>query len=104
MYCLHCFVRVLGRIRVHSCARGHSRMVALCINQDPEYFNSLRWIQENDPDCLELYFALDEEGFGEVRVHIRTVVRAEARTLVGVNWNPVKEPTVNRPTNLSRFI
>ncbi len=34
--------------------------------QDPEYHNSLKWILENDPECLDLYFSVDEEAFGEV--------------------------------------
>jgi hypothetical protein len=33
---------------------------------DPEYHNSLKWILENDPDCLDLYFSVDEEVFGQV--------------------------------------
>ena len=33
---------------------------------DPEYHNSLKWILENDPECLDLYFSVDEEYFGEV--------------------------------------
>lgn len=34
--------------------------------QDSEYFNSLQWILENEPDCLELTFSVDEDVFGEV--------------------------------------
>ena len=33
---------------------------------DPEYHNSLKWILENDPECLDLYFSVDEESFGSV--------------------------------------
>ena len=36
--------------------------------QDPEYYNSMQWILENDPDCLDLYFAVDEKGFGRVSI------------------------------------
>lgn len=36
---------------------------------DPEYHNSLKWILENDPECLDLYFSVDEEVFGQVRSH-----------------------------------
>ncbi|XP_067275213.1 E3 ubiquitin-protein ligase NEDD4 isoform X1 [Pseudorasbora parva] len=32
---------------------------------DSEYFNSLRWILENDPTDLDLRFAIDEELFGQ---------------------------------------
>ena len=35
---------------------------------DPEYHNSLKWILENDPECLDLYFSVDEEVFGQVRL------------------------------------
>ena len=43
--------------------------------QDPEYHNSLKWILENDPECLDLYFSVDEEVFGEVSVwHVRSLL------------------------------
>ncbi|XP_055521166.1 E3 ubiquitin-protein ligase NEDD4-like isoform X3 [Leucoraja erinacea] len=32
---------------------------------DGEYFNSLRWILENDPSELDLRFCIDEENFGQ---------------------------------------
>ena len=32
---------------------------------DPEYYNSLVWIKENDPTDLALTFAVDDEAFGE---------------------------------------
>ena len=35
--------------------------------QDSEYHSSLKWILENDPECLDLYFAVDEEVFGETK-------------------------------------
>lgn len=34
--------------------------------QDSEYFNSLKWILENDPTDLDLRFTIDEELFGQV--------------------------------------
>jgi len=37
-----------------------------CLCQDSEYYNSLMWIMENDPECLYLTFAVDEEVFGMV--------------------------------------
>ena len=33
---------------------------------DSEYYNSLKWILENDPECLDLKFTVDEEGFGTI--------------------------------------
>ena len=36
--------------------------------QDSEYYNSLNWILENDPDDLDLTFSVDEELFGQVRL------------------------------------
>jgi len=32
---------------------------------DAEYYNSLVWIKENDPECLALTFEVDDEIFGE---------------------------------------
>ncbi|KAI2653321.1 E3 ubiquitin-protein ligase NEDD4 [Labeo rohita] len=37
--------------------------------QDSEYFNSLRWILENDPTDLDLRFTIDEELFGQTHQH-----------------------------------
>lgn len=34
--------------------------------QDGEYFNSLKWILENDPTDLDMRFNIDEELFGQV--------------------------------------
>ncbi|XP_069480984.1 E3 ubiquitin-protein ligase NEDD4 isoform X2 [Ambystoma mexicanum] len=36
---------------------------------DSEYYNSLRWILENDPTELDLSFTVDEELFGQTRQH-----------------------------------
>ncbi|KAM4743572.1 E3 ubiquitin-protein ligase NEDD4-like [Anableps anableps] len=36
---------------------------------DSEYFNSLKWILENDPEDLDLRFTIDEELFGETHQH-----------------------------------
>lgn len=35
--------------------------------QDSEYYNSLKWILENDPTELDLRFCIDEDNFGQVR-------------------------------------
>ncbi|XP_053634032.2 E3 ubiquitin-protein ligase Nedd-4 isoform X1 [Cherax quadricarinatus] len=36
---------------------------------DSEYYNSLLWIQENDPADLDLTFSVDEESFGRTSSH-----------------------------------
>ncbi|XP_063840999.1 E3 ubiquitin-protein ligase NEDD4-like isoform X6 [Scylla paramamosain] len=36
---------------------------------DSEYYNSLLWIQENDPADLDLTFSVDEETFGRTTSH-----------------------------------
>uniref|UniRef100_A0A8C8F0Q4 E3 ubiquitin-protein ligase n=1 Tax=Oncorhynchus tshawytscha TaxID=74940 RepID=A0A8C8F0Q4_ONCTS len=36
---------------------------------DSEYFNSLKWILENDPIDLDLRFTIDEELFGQTHQH-----------------------------------
>ncbi|XP_077374688.1 E3 ubiquitin-protein ligase NEDD4-like [Festucalex cinctus] len=36
---------------------------------DGEYFNSLKWILENDPTDLDLMFTIDEELFGQTHQH-----------------------------------
>ena len=40
-----------------------------CCLQDSEYYNSLKWILENDPTGLDLYFTVDEESFGQMKVN-----------------------------------
>lgn len=42
---------------------------ALCL-QDSEYYNSLKWILENDPTELDLRFCIDEDNFGQVLIPI----------------------------------
>uniref|UniRef100_A0A672V9F0 E3 ubiquitin-protein ligase n=1 Tax=Strigops habroptila TaxID=2489341 RepID=A0A672V9F0_STRHB len=42
---------------------------------DSEYYNSLRWILENDPTELDLRFVVDEELFGQTHQHeLKSVV------------------------------
>ncbi|XP_061737738.1 E3 ubiquitin-protein ligase NEDD4-like isoform X3 [Nerophis ophidion] len=36
---------------------------------DSEYFNSLKWILENDPTDLDMMFSIDEELFGQTHQH-----------------------------------
>ncbi|XP_077569161.1 E3 ubiquitin-protein ligase NEDD4-like isoform X2 [Stigmatopora nigra] len=36
---------------------------------DSEYFNSLKWILENDPTDLDLMFTIDEDLFGQTHQH-----------------------------------
>uniref|UniRef100_A0A8C4V8H5 HECT-type E3 ubiquitin transferase n=1 Tax=Falco tinnunculus TaxID=100819 RepID=A0A8C4V8H5_FALTI len=40
---------------------------------DSEYYNSLRWILENDPAELDLRFIVDEELFGQVSMFILVI-------------------------------
>uniref|UniRef100_A0A663LXK0 HECT-type E3 ubiquitin transferase n=1 Tax=Athene cunicularia TaxID=194338 RepID=A0A663LXK0_ATHCN len=40
---------------------------------DSEYYNSLRWILENDPTELDLRFIVDEELFGQVSMFILVI-------------------------------
>ena len=49
---------------------------------DSEYYNSLKWILENDPECLGLTFTVDEEGFGTINeVDINAILLDETRVL-----------------------
>ena len=32
---------------------------------DVDYYNSLKWIQDNDPNCLDLTFTMEKDMFGE---------------------------------------
>lgn len=41
--------------------------VIIDFHKDSEYHNSLKWILENDPECLDLTFSVDEEVFGETK-------------------------------------
>ena len=34
---------------------------------DAEYYNSLKYIMENDPTDLEMYFVFEDEAFGEIK-------------------------------------
>jgi len=36
---------------------------------DSEYYNSLKWIMENDPAELDLRFVIDEDLFGQMKAH-----------------------------------
>ena len=38
----------------------------IIFSKDSEYYNSLNWILENDPEDLDLTFSVDEELFGQV--------------------------------------
>ena len=33
---------------------------------EPAFYNSLLWIEENDPEPLDLTFTVEEEAFGQV--------------------------------------
>jgi len=41
--------------------------VFIFLFKDSEYYNSLNWILENDPEDLDLTFSVDEELFGQVK-------------------------------------
>lgn len=36
---------------------------------EPAFYNSLLWIQENDPEPLDLTFTVEEETFGQLTTH-----------------------------------
>lgn len=36
---------------------------------EPAFYNSLVWIQENDPEPLDLTFTVEEEAFGQLTTH-----------------------------------
>ena len=36
---------------------------------EPAFYNSLLWIQENDPEPLDLTFTVEEEAFGQLTMH-----------------------------------
>lgn len=45
--------------------------------QDSEYYNSLKWILENDPTELDLRFCIDEDNFGQVKPVLQSLVSVE---------------------------
>ncbi|XP_067840029.1 E3 ubiquitin-protein ligase NEDD4-like isoform X5 [Heptranchias perlo] len=51
---------------------------------DGEYFNSLRWILENDPTELDLRFCIDEENFGQT---YQVDLKASGSEMVVTNEN-----------------
>ena len=36
---------------------------------EPAFYNSLIWIQDNDPEPLDLTFTVEEEAFGQLTTH-----------------------------------
>ena len=38
----------------------------LMLFKDSEYYNSLKWLQDNDPEDLDLRFQVEEEAFGKI--------------------------------------
>lgn len=36
---------------------------------EPAFYNSLLWIQQNDPEPLDLTFTVEEEAFGQLTTH-----------------------------------
>jgi len=60
---------------------------------DSEYYNSLKWILENDPTELDLMFCIDEENFGQVRVGLPGTpsltsesLLLHRRAITGLRW------------------
>ena len=51
---------------------------------EPGIYSSLVWMQENDPEPLDLTFTVEEEAFGQVCVCVCVCVRARARACVCV--------------------
>ena len=66
LYCHHLSVRDILYHSITELALN-SVKVFVCIFQDSEYYNSLNWILENDPEDLDLTFSVDEELFGQVK-------------------------------------
>ncbi len=46
---------------------GKSITLADMESVDNEYYNSLVWIKDNDPEDLDLQFVVDEEVFGTMQ-------------------------------------
>lgn len=40
---------------------------------EPAFYNSLVWIQENDPEPLDLTFTIEEEAFDQVSERMKPV-------------------------------
>lgn len=58
----------------------------LCL-QDSEYYNSLKWILENDPTELDLRFCIDEDNFGQVPIpHSLKIQNVIARWVLAAYW------------------
>ncbi|XP_055135211.2 E3 ubiquitin-protein ligase NEDD4 isoform X2 [Symphalangus syndactylus] len=58
------FIRPFYRMMLHKPITLHDME-----SVDSEYYNSLRWILENDPTELDLRFIIDEELFGQTHQH-----------------------------------
>uniref|UniRef100_I3L6R7 HECT-type E3 ubiquitin transferase n=1 Tax=Sus scrofa TaxID=9823 RepID=I3L6R7_PIG len=58
------FIRPFYKMMLHKTITLHDME-----SVDGEYYNSLRWILENDPTELDLRFVIDEELFGQTHQH-----------------------------------
>ncbi|XP_029426644.1 E3 ubiquitin-protein ligase NEDD4 isoform X5 [Nannospalax galili] len=58
------FIRPFYKMMLHKMITLHDME-----SVDSEYYNSLRWILENDPTELDLRFIIDEELFGQTHQH-----------------------------------
>ena len=48
---------------------------------DIETYNSLKWVIDNDPECLYLTFSAQEDKFGEVRSELYDPIQQEIASL-----------------------
>ena len=51
------------------CTVHRSSMLQDLESLEPAFFNSLMWIQDNDPEPLDLTFTVEEEAFGQLTTH-----------------------------------
>lgn len=63
-------------------------MSCVLSRQDSEYYNSLKWILENDPTELDLRFCIDEDNFGQVLRQI-TLNQLKSTIIVAVGCRSI---------------
>uniref|UniRef100_A0A3Q3BZN2 E3 ubiquitin-protein ligase n=1 Tax=Haplochromis burtoni TaxID=8153 RepID=A0A3Q3BZN2_HAPBU len=68
------YFKFIGRVAGMAVFHGkllddHFQLNVFFSFQDGEYFNSLKWILENDPTDLDMRFTIDEELFGQTHQH-----------------------------------
>lgn len=74
---------------------------------DREYYQSMKYIVDNDPADLDLYFVVSEEVFGEVRAEFFPSRRLDcfslALSFANTNWNQA-DNTFKWPSRTNRSI